>query len=233
MGSKVYESFMFSELELGILLNKLNVTELYGLFNNNTYSVDRQAVVLETHKMIKEGKIICEKDKFIISNEIRSLLECVINSEVYLSIMVNREQKKEYLCYLSENNIVISEISKIRNNSFKFTKINYEVFYEDFINEIIPKEVIENSKDIEDVKFMIDENYKDYLENGLLPEEIVFLIERIDNKGKEILFIYEELFDYFICNIGEKKFSNAFRKDLFLEKIKEMCLLYFGKEKPC
>lgn len=227
--NKTNKCYFLSRIQLEVLLNRLGYKNVYNVemgddFNKISSEEEYQRkIYTDIAELVKNKILNIEENGLIINNDIREILTYLGNAELFLKILVNYEKFQEYMCYITEEHVVITSISQIRKNKISITCIENKDFYENFLLPNLP-ELLHRQIDDDDIKLtnfeqMITNDFK----NGIVNSEIMLYME-IRNKEK----IIKEIFglDYNSQNylfIKEKDFMSrtSYDEKIIYELISE------------
>lgn len=183
MNRELYESYIMTYLELGILLNRMGCENVLGFPENFGLDyIDEKVVYESVSEMINRDFLHMENESLCIDSKIRKIVQVIVNSERALEFVKNYEGYARYMCYLDKNYVVILTDSITRAGMITIGIMDNDCFYNQFLSDILPNtyfKIDESKINLEKEKVI-----KDYIENDLLIKEILIEAKGYSNNSQ-------------------------------------------------
>ncbi|MEY8533695.1 hypothetical protein AALH30_09260 [Blautia pseudococcoides] len=130
---EVYEAYLLSQEEFGILLRASGCSAFYG-FPIEGNSLNRKELLLKLHQMVKKGFLISDGKRFLMDTALASCVRILADAKKMLLVSVKDPPLPVYCCYPGRQ-IVICEWMSRRDGYVKLKQTDSEKFYEMLVEE--------------------------------------------------------------------------------------------------
>ncbi len=214
MIEKAFTSYIFTQLQLDILLNRSGCSKIYGMDSEyDLICVSKEQVYVELADMVKSGVLKNVEDKFLMDDAVKNMINQMVTANIYVHIILNEMGRRDYMCYMKEDKVLTVSRSSVRNGKVVITELYMKDFKQYILSDIMPCREIDNKKnsDMDAGEVLVNEDKEqemiDLYQMGILKDELKWHAKIINKSGMvmEEIYIFSEAQNLYQLMLKEGK----------------------------